>query len=113
MATSVHPTTQASLRTSAQTQPARPRTEEDVRSALRQLPRYRVLLHNDDVNSMDHVVSALLRVVPRLTVEDAVRVMLDAHLSGIAEVIVCPKEVAEFYRDGLERHGLTSTIEPA
>jgi ATP-dependent Clp protease adaptor protein ClpS len=62
---------------------------------------------------MDRVVSVLLRVVSRLTVEDAVRVMLQAHLNGVAEVTICPKETAEFYRDGLERGGLTSTIEPA
>jgi ATP-dependent Clp protease adaptor protein ClpS len=84
-----------------------------VRVALRQLPRYRVLLHNDEVNSMDRVVTVLLRVVPGLTVEDAVRVMLEAHLSGVAVVTICPKETAEFYRDGLEHNGLTSTIEPA
>jgi ATP-dependent Clp protease adaptor protein ClpS len=94
-------------------QPALPRTDEDVRSALSQLPRYRVMLHNDDVNSMDHVVFALIRVIPRLTTEEAVRVMLEAHTSGVAQVIICPKETAEFYRDGLERYGLTSTIEPA
>jgi ATP-dependent Clp protease adaptor protein ClpS len=95
------------------TQPAPPRTDEDVRSALRQLPHYRVLLHNDDYNSMDHVVLALLRTVPQLSTEDAMRIMLEAHTEGIAQVIVCPKETAEFYREGLEHHGLTSTIEPA
>jgi ATP-dependent Clp protease adaptor protein ClpS len=90
-----------------------PRTDEDTRLALRQLPRYRVLLHNDEINPMDHVVFVLVHVIPRLTAEDAVRVMLEAHLTGIAQVIVCPKETAEFYREGLERYGLTSTIEPA
>lgn len=93
-------------------QPAPPRTDEDVRLALRQLPHYRVLLHNDDHNSMDHVVMALLRIVARLTTEQAVSVMLEAHTEGVATVIVCPKETAEFYREGLERYGLTSTIEP-
>jgi ATP-dependent Clp protease adaptor protein ClpS len=113
MAMSARTVARTPFHTSAQIQPARPRTDEDVRVALRQLPRYRVLLHNDEVNSMDRVVSVLLRVVARLTVEDAVRVMLEAHLNGVAEVTICPKETAEFYRDGLERNGLTSTIEPA
>src|SRR5690242_20235206 len=93
-------------------QPAPPRTEEDVRQALRLLPRYRVLLFNDDFNSMDHVVMALVRTVPVLGVEGAVRVMLAAHTQGQALVIVCPKETAEFYREKLEHYGLTSTIEP-
>ena len=93
--------------------PALPRTDEDVRSALRQLPHYRVLLYNDDYNAMDHVVLALVRTVPQLSAEEAVRIMLEAHTQGIAQVIVCPKETAEFYREGLEHQGLTSTIEPA
>jgi ATP-dependent Clp protease adaptor protein ClpS len=99
-------------RTFGRTQPVRPRTDEDVRRALRQLPRYRVLLHNDDVNAMDHVVFVLIHTIPRLSTNEAVRVMLEAHLIGFAEVVICPKETAEFYRDGLARHGLTSTIEP-
>ncbi|HEY8287567.1 MAG TPA: ATP-dependent Clp protease adaptor ClpS, partial [Chloroflexota bacterium] len=35
----------------------------------------------------------------------------EAHLHGQAQVIICPKELAEFYRERLEQHGLTSTIE--
>ena len=80
--------------------------------ALRQLPHYRVLLHNDDYNEMDHVVRALLRTVPKLSSQQATAVMLEAHLNGVAEVIVCPKETAEFYREGLEHFGLSATIEP-
>jgi ATP-dependent Clp protease adaptor protein ClpS len=93
-------------------QPAPPRTDEDVRQALRLLPRYRVLLFNDDYHTMDHVVVALVRSVPQLGVEDAVRIMLEAHTNGQAVVIICPKETAECYREKLEQHGLTSTIEP-
>lgn len=91
----------------------RPRTDEDVRLALSQLPHYRVMLHNDDYNAMDYVVLALVRTVPRLSTEEAMRVMIEAHTNGIAQVIICPKETAEFYRAGLEQYGLTSTIEPA
>ncbi|HEV2239091.1 MAG TPA: ATP-dependent Clp protease adapter ClpS [Ktedonobacterales bacterium] len=100
-------------RTFGRTQPVRPRTDEDVRRALRQLPRYRVLLHNDDVNAMDHVVFVLIHTIPQLSADHAVHVMLQAHLTGVAEVVICPKETAEFYRDRLEQQGLTSTIEPA
>lgn len=93
-------------------QPALPRTDEEVRMALRQLPHYRVILHNDDYNAMDHVVLALVRTVPQLNPQRATAVMLEAHLHGVADVIICPKETAEFYREGLEQYGLTSTIEP-
>ena len=97
----------------AHTDPAPPRTDEDIRMALRLLPHYRVVLHNDDVNQMDFVVQVLLRTVPQLSLQRAMAVMVQAHFHGQAEVIVCPRETAEFYREGLEHHGLTSTIEPA
>lgn len=77
------------------------------------LPPYRVVLHNDDVNTMDHVVKALLRSVPSLTREEAHAIMLAAHHHGRAVVIECPKEAAEHYRTRLESFGLTVTIEPA
>jgi ATP-dependent Clp protease adaptor protein ClpS len=92
--------------------PAAPRTDEEVLLVLRQLPNYRVLLYNDDHNTMEYVVMILLRTVPRLSVDQAMSVMLRAHNEGVATVIVCPKETAEFYHEGLEQHGLTSAIEP-
>lgn len=89
-----------------------PRTDEEVRACLRLLPRYRVMLHNDDVNSMDYVVLVLLRTVPSLSNSDAIQIMLEAHREGCAQVVLCPKETAEFYREQLEQRALTSTIEP-
>ena len=85
----------------------------EKRSTVRKLaPRYRVLLHNDDVNSMEYVVGVLLKTVPSLTQPQAVNVMMEAHSNGIALVIVCEFEHAEFYCETLKMHGLTSTIEP-
>jgi ATP-dependent Clp protease adaptor protein ClpS len=77
------------------------------------LPPWRVMLHNDDVNDMLHVVQALLHSVPSLTTQRATDVMLEAHLHGVAQVVICPREHAEMYRERLEQHGLTSTIEAA
>jgi len=75
-------------------------------------PRYRVLLHNDDFNPMEYVVQALIQTVPSLTQPQAVNIMMEAHNSGIALVITCALEHAEFYCETLKNHGLTSTIEP-
>jgi ATP-dependent Clp protease adaptor protein ClpS len=88
-------------------------TETLQREITRLLPPYRVLLHNDDYNSMTHVVRALLRSVPSLSVEDAERIMMEAHTHGAAQVIVCPKERAEFYCERLASYGLTATMERA
>jgi len=93
--------------------PTVPGVEFDEEVLRKILPPYRVMLHNDDHNAMDHVVRSLLRSVPSLTVEDAAEIMLVAHNHGQASVIECPKEAAEHYRDRLESCGLTATIEPA
>ncbi|MEX2446710.1 MAG: ATP-dependent Clp protease adaptor ClpS [Dehalococcoidia bacterium] len=87
-----------------------PVRETRARPLEETLPPYTVVLHNDDVNSMDHVVHALLTSVPELDAKRAVEVMLTAHRNGQADVISCPLERAELYRDRLEGHGLTATI---
>jgi len=85
----------------------------EKRSTSRKLaPQYRVLLHNDDHNSMEYVVQVLLATVPSLTQPQAVSIMMEAHSSGVALVITCAQEPAEFYCETLKSHGLTSTIEP-
>ena len=85
----------------------------EKRSTVRKLaPRYRVLLHNDDFNSMEYVVQVLMKTFPSLTHKQAVSIMMEAHNSGIALVITCALEHAEFYCESLKNQGLTSTIEP-
>ncbi len=85
----------------------------EKRSTSRKLaPPYRVLLHNDSYNSMEYVVEVLLTTVPSLTQPQAVSIMMEAHTNGIALVITCAQEHAEFYCETLKNQGLTSTIEP-
>ncbi|MEH2249747.1 ATP-dependent Clp protease adapter ClpS [Nostoc sp.] len=85
----------------------------EKRSTSRKLaPRYRVLLHNDNDNSMEHVVQSLIATVPSLTQPQAVSIMMEAHTNGLALVITCALEHAEFYSETLKSHGLSSTIEP-
>jgi ATP-dependent Clp protease adaptor protein ClpS len=75
-------------------------------------PRYRVLLHNDDFNTMEYVVQTLMQTVPQLTQPQAVDIMMEAHTNGLALVITCAQEHAEFYSETLKDRGLSSTIEP-
>lgn len=76
------------------------------------LPPFRVLLHNDDVNAMDHVVHAIQYVAAH-PLEQAVRVMLEAHKRGVALVTITHKERAELMKEQFEACFLTCTIEPA
>jgi ATP-dependent Clp protease adaptor protein ClpS len=74
------------------------------------IPRYRVLLHNDDHNAMDHVVRSLMRVFG-FGLSESERIMLEAHQKGVALCIIEPLEQAEFHRDRLAALSLTATIE--
>ena len=58
--------------TTTETEPIQ-RTLEEI------LPPYTVILHNDDHNSMEYVVDALVKSVPSLSAEEAVSIMLEAH----------------------------------
>jgi ATP-dependent Clp protease adaptor protein ClpS len=86
--------------------------DQVVRDRTKLLPPYKVLIHNDDYNEMNYVVFALLHSVNILSVQEAERIMLTAHLTGKAVVVVCPKEVAEYYQERLLSYNLTATIEP-
>ncbi len=85
--------------------------EKEVQGVRKTSPRYKVLLHNDPVNTMDYVVKTLRQVVPQLSEQDALAIMLETHETGIGLVIVCDIEPAEFYSEALKSKGLTSTIE--
>ncbi len=86
--------------------------EELIRIRTRLLPPYRVVLFDDDYNEMNYVIFALLHAVNQLSEHEAEHIMLTAHLTGSAIVIVCPKETAEYYQERILSYGLTATIEP-
>jgi len=75
------------------------------------LPPWKVLLHNDDVNSGEFVVLTIMELTP-LKEQDAILRMLEADQTGVALLLVTHKERAELYKDQFESKGLTVTIEP-
>jgi ATP-dependent Clp protease adaptor protein ClpS len=97
--------------------------EQDTETKTRRQPPYAVILHNDDSNSMDFVVT-VLRKVFGYSVEKCVELMLEAHQKGKAAVWIGALEVAELKADQIrscggdpgvkERgHPLGVTVEPA
>ena len=78
----------------------------------KQLPPYKVLLHNDDKNTLEHVILTLLELTP-LDVDRCKQVTLEADKTGVALVLVTHKERAELYVDQFKSKSLTVTIEPA
>tara|TARA_Y100001968_G_scaffold333024_1_gene393662 strand:+ start:2387 stop:2737 length:351 start_codon:yes stop_codon:yes gene_type:complete len=85
--------------------------EKEKERVVQRFPKYKVLLHNDPINTMEYVIKTLRQVVPQLSEQDALAIMLETHNTGIGLVIVCDLEPAEFYSETLRFKGLTSTIE--
>lgn len=85
----------------------RPKSERNTG----QEPQYKVVLHNDEFNSMEHVVSVLKKVIAGMNYRRATDVMMEAHKKGKAVATLCHKELAELYREQLRSEGLTATIE--
>jgi ATP-dependent Clp protease adaptor protein ClpS len=88
-------------------------TERLQRNLLQHIPHYAVILHNDEVHSIDYVVDALLKSVPGLTQPEAIDITMETHNTGKSVVIVCPLEQAEHYRDRIKTYSLGCTIERA
>lgn len=75
------------------------------------LPLWKVLLHNDDVNDMLHVVGSIMELTP-LKQDDAVLRATEAHKTGVALILMTHKERAELYQEQFQSKSLTVTIEP-
>lgn len=83
-----------------------------VKPPPKELPPWKVLLHNDDKNEMTFVVRAIVELTP-LTRDAAMTRTREAHESGVALLLVTHKERAELYVDQFQSMGLTVSIEPS
>jgi len=77
----------------------------------RVLPPYKVILHNDSVNTFDHVIRTILKLTP-LKPPEAVAKTIEAHKTGRALLLVTSKERAELYVEQFATFKLTVTCEP-
>ena len=85
--------------------------EQAAPPITQQLPPFKVLLHNDDVNDFEHVIGAVMRLTP-LGMEDAILRTIEAHESGVALLLVTHQERAELYCEQFASCSLTVTTEP-
>ena len=75
-----------------------PETEGDVvsetREEITEPPMYKVILHNDDYTTMEFVVEILMSIFHK-SIEDATRIMLNVHKTGLGVCGVYTFEIAE------------------
>ena len=75
-----------------------PEVEESVESEsehdVEEPPMYRVMLLNDDYTTMEFVVDVLVYVFQK-SPEEATRIMLNVHRSGVGVCGIYPFEIAE------------------
>jgi ATP-dependent Clp protease adaptor protein ClpS len=81
-------------------------------SVPRLLQPWKVMLHNDEQNSMDQVVEIIYTLTP-LNREQALARMQEAHSAGSALLLTTHRERAELYVEQFQSCRLTVTIEPA
>jgi len=78
----------------------------------KQMPQYKVLLHNDDVNAEKDVINRLVEIA-KLTEEEASKRTKEAALDGVSLILITHYEFAELLRDRFEACNITVTFEPA
>lgn len=88
-----------------------PTVREQLEERTRYLPPYRVTLHNDDVNTFEHVILSILRLTP-LKEPEAVQRTVEAHETGASLLLVTHQERAELYVEQFASVSLTVSCEP-
>ena len=78
----------------------------------KKLPPFRVMLHNDDVNTFQHVIQSIVNLTT-LTPQEALLRAIEAHEMGVTILLVTHRERAELYTEQFSSFGITTTIEPA
>jgi ATP-dependent Clp protease adaptor protein ClpS len=90
----------------------------EIRDSTRLSPRWKVILHNDDVTTFDFVIDLLITLFRKPHLE-AVRLTYEVHESGSALVVVTSFERAELYLEQVRSLArprgfpLVATMEPA
>lgn len=74
------------------------------------LPPWKVILHNDDVNTVEFVLQKV-REITKLEEELAIKRILEAHEKGTSLLLTTHREKAELIEELFDSHKITVTIE--
>ena len=87
-----------------------PPKKQPAKPKRKYLPPFKLMLHNDDVNTMDDIVRAIVNLTT-LKIEEAVMAMLEAHKTGAALLLTTYKERGELYVQQFASMKITTTLE--
>ncbi|TWT43666.1 ATP-dependent Clp protease adaptor [Phycisphaerae bacterium RAS1] len=85
--------------------------QQQVEQKVERLPPYKVILHNDDVNTFEHVILSILKLT-HLTEPEAEHCTIEAHQTGSSVLLITHRERAELYCEQFATVKLTVTAEP-
>lgn len=86
-------------------------TKPKAGQSVQHEPMCQVVLHDDDNNTVAHVIHCL-QLVFAYDLSMATKIMLEAHERGKAIAEVEGKAAALDHRDQLRAYGLSATVEP-
>lgn len=89
---------------------AAPPKKQPVRPKRKRLPPHKLLLHNDDVNTMEDVVLAIIQLT-HLDTQQAIVSMLEAHETGVSMLLTTNRERGELYVEQFASKRITTTLE--
>ena len=84
--------------------------QSESKTERKNSPLYKVILHDDPVNTIEFVVKAVHHVMG-YSRERSIKITMEVHTTGSSVVTVCDFEPAEHYCESFKSLGLTSTIE--
>ena len=86
-----------------------PKREAKTQDLTRLLPRYHVILLNDDDHSFDYVIR-MMRDLFKYSIEKGFQVAMEVHEDGQSIVFTGPKETAEFHQERVHGFGADPLI---
>ena len=86
-------------------------TLPEQKQRTRRLPPFKVILHNDDVNTDIYVILVIQKLTP-LEQAEAAEKTYEAHDTGQSVLLITNRERAELYVEQFASCGLTVTCEP-
>lgn len=87
-----------------------PTCEPSMAPKIEQLPPWKILLHDDEVNTAEYIVTKVQEIT-KLDEEKAVKRVLEAHKNGVALLLTTHKERAELLVEMFESSKITVTME--